>query len=180
MKRTLRRDEENRGWPAYLLSGRMRTSTFILLLAFLGTSWLYNTYKPAEVPTEPTNQVVPPGFVPDPEYTWVPRTNVAPVPATTRTTSPTTTTTTTSPATTTEPTETTAPGEPTDTTTPGPAGETTTGSVPTTSTSPTTLPPGATPQTTAENRSGTPAPTVTATTPVPEPGASPTAARGPQ
>ena len=89
MKLTLHREGEDRGWPNHLLWGRMRTSTFVLIVAFLGTWWLYEAYRPpTEVPTEPATQVVPPGFVPDPEYTWVPRTKVQ----TPTTTTPTTTT----------------------------------------------------------------------------------------
>jgi hypothetical protein len=93
MKFTLRREGEDRGWPNYLFWGRVRTSTFCLIVAFALTWWLYDTYQPPpQAPTDPA-QVVPPGFVPDPEYTWVPRTNVrtaAPTPTTTTTTTPTT------------------------------------------------------------------------------------------
>ncbi len=68
---------EDRGWPTYLLGGRMRTSTLVLLVAFLLVWWLYQEYKPAPQPAQaPVTEVVPPGFVPDPNYTWVPRTNV--------------------------------------------------------------------------------------------------------
>ena len=94
MKLTLRHDGENRGWPQYLFWGRMRTSTVALIVAFFAVWWLYLTYAPPPVvaPTNQPGQVVPPGYVPDPEYTWVPRTNVQ---ETTRTTPTTTTTTTT-------------------------------------------------------------------------------------
>ncbi len=66
-------------------------------------------------PKRPTPAVVPPGFVPDPNYTWVPRTNVRrpkDADTTTTTTTPTTTTTETttpSPDTTTSPTSPTSP-----------------------------------------------------------------------
>lgn len=125
----LRREGEDRHWPAYLFWGRMRTSTAALLIAFIFTWWLYDTYQPAPQPAAPAQQVVPPGFVPDPEYTWVPRTYVETPRATTRTT--TTTPTTTEPTETTEPstTETTTPGVPPTTTaptTPVPAAPTTT------------------------------------------------------
>lgn len=116
MKFTLRREGEQRGWPQYLLWGRMRTSTAALLVAFCVSWWLYQTYQPppAAVTDQPA-QVVPPGFVPDPDYTWVPRTNVQERPRTTEssTTEPTTTTTTTD---TTEPTDTTdtSPTSPTE------------------------------------------------------------------
>jgi hypothetical protein len=92
---------DGRGWPAYLFGGRMRTTTAALILAFVALSWVYQTYQPQPVATEaPSTQVVPPGFVPDPGYTWVPRSNVRERPTTTETTPPTTTTetTTTSPS----------------------------------------------------------------------------------
>ena len=43
MKLTLRSDDENRGWPGHLFWGRVRTSTAVLLIAFFGTAWLYET-----------------------------------------------------------------------------------------------------------------------------------------
>jgi hypothetical protein len=110
-------DAEKR-WPAYVLGGRMRASTLVLIVAFFLTAWLYDTYKPPPPEPAPATQTVPPGFVPDPEYTWVPRTQVQ---EWTRTTTPTTTTptttttvappTTTTPTTPTEPTDTPAPGQ---------------------------------------------------------------------
>lgn len=112
---------EEKRWPWYIL-GQVRTSTIALIVAFFFTAWLYNTYKPPPEPP-PVTQTVPPGFVPDPEYTWVPRTNVErPRTTSPTTTTPTTTTTTTTPpttTTTTSPTDTTAPGD-----TPTPAIET--------------------------------------------------------
>lgn len=140
MKLTLRRDGGRRGRALYLFWGRVRVSTVALIVAFFATWWLYATYQPP-APVSPQEQapvVVPPGFVPDPEYTWVPRTNVEQRPLTT---TPTTTT----------PTETTsAPSEttPTDTESPTPVdGEPTTvidpdgpGPLP-----PTTLAPGSSP-----------------------------------
>jgi hypothetical protein len=157
---TLRhKGDDDRGWPDYLLWGRMRTSTFVLIVAFLGTWWLYETYRPpTEVPSGPATQVVPPGFVPDPEYTWVPRTKVKTPTTTTETTSPTETSTETSPTET--PTET-APTAP----------NATTGPIPT----PTPLAPGVAPQTTAENRSGMPSATA-----VPGPAPSATPPQSPQ
>jgi hypothetical protein len=160
-----RSTDDNKQWPAYVLGGRMRTSTIGLIVALLFTSWLYETYSPPPEPA-PVTQIVPPGFVPDPEYTWVPRTNVE-VP---RTTYPTTTTTTTT--TTTEPptTTTTSPTDPTETTSPGDTPTSPTETPPTTTVvdpdgpngliPPITLPvlPGATP---------TPAPQSTATPPPP-------------
>ena len=94
--------------------GRMRVSTIVLIVAFLALFWVYHNFEPRSASTEaPTTAVVPPGFVPDPNYTWVPRTNVRKPeePVTTTTTTPTTT----SP---TSPTEST----PTTTVVPGPLG----------------------------------------------------------
>jgi hypothetical protein len=94
--------------------GRMRVSTIVLIVAFLALFWVYHNFEPRSASTEaPTTAVVPPGFVPDPNYTWVPRTNVR------RPKEPetTTTTTTTSPTeTTTSPGETTSPTSPTEST----------------------------------------------------------------
>ena len=93
---------EGRGWPGYLFGGRVRTSTVVLLIAFFATWWIFETYQPAPAPPEqvPASDVVPPGFIPDPAYTWAPRTDVQqrpPAPTTTLPTTPTTTTTPTSP-----------------------------------------------------------------------------------
>ena len=100
--------------------GRMRVSTIVLIVAFLALFWVYHNFEPRPAPT---TAVVPPGFVPDPNYTWVPRTNVRKPkePETTTTTTPTTTSPT---ETTTSPEETTSPTSPTPTTTvvPGPFG----------------------------------------------------------
>jgi cytoskeletal protein RodZ len=86
------RTGEPRGWPGYLFGGRVRTSTFALIAAFFVTWWVYYTYQPpAPAPAGTETQMVPPGFVPDPEYTWVPRTSVRERP--TLSTTPTTTTT---------------------------------------------------------------------------------------
>ncbi|MCV7114858.1 hypothetical protein [Mycolicibacterium setense] len=104
--------------------GRLRTSTVVLLVAFVALSWVQQEYRPKEAaPQSPDTQVVPPGFVPDPEYTWVPRTKLqtprsttpTETPETTETTPPTTMTTTEMPETTettTSPTTTTPPGAP--------------------------------------------------------------------
>ena len=89
------RDDEERRWPNYVLGGRFRTSTLALIVAFLLVWWLYDTYRPHEPANSgpPPAQVVPPGFVPDPNYTWVPRSQVQPPPpSTTFTPTPTTTT----------------------------------------------------------------------------------------
>jgi hypothetical protein len=94
--------------------GRMRVSTVVLIVAFVALFWVYHNFEPRPAATEtPPTAVVPPGFVPDPNYTWVPRTNVRrPKEDVT-----TTTTTTTSPtATTTSPGETTSPTSPTEST----------------------------------------------------------------
>ena len=73
--------------------GRMRVSTVALIVAFLALFWVYHNFEPRPASTAaPTTAVVPPGFVPDPNYTWVPRTNVRREPeTTTETTTPTTT-----------------------------------------------------------------------------------------
>lgn len=140
MRKITLRKRPDRGWPDYLFWGRMRTSTVGLVVAFFVTAWLYETYQPPPTPTTPEmSQVVPPGFVPDPEYTWVPRTSVREYPETTRprTTTPTTTTTTEPPEpTTTELTPTTTEPTPTTTTTPNPFLPT----PPTPQTTPTTAP----------------------------------------
>ena len=88
---------EGRGWPGFLFGGRVRTSTVALLIAFFATWWIFETYQPAPAPPEqvPANEIVPPGFIPDPAYTWAPRTDVQqrpPTPTTTATTTPTPTT----------------------------------------------------------------------------------------
>jgi len=69
---------EGRGWPGFLFGGRVRTSTVALLIAFFATWWIFETYQPAPAPPEqvPANEIVPPGFIPDPAYTWAPRTDV--------------------------------------------------------------------------------------------------------
>ena len=108
---------EGKTWPGFILGGRMRTSTLALIIAFIGIGWLYETYEPPQdVPDQvPAIQVVPPGFIPDPAYTWAPRTDVQrhteiPTPETTEETTPTTTPTTTPPS---APETTPASGEPT-------------------------------------------------------------------
>ena len=74
-------DAEHR-WPNYVFRGRMRTSTFVLIIAFVVVWWVYDTYRPEPAPEPPAQQVVPPGFVPDPNYTWVPRSRIEQPPAT--------------------------------------------------------------------------------------------------
>jgi hypothetical protein len=169
------RRRTDRGWPAYIVNGRIRTSTAALVLAFFVVSWVHNTYQPpAPTPAVPeTAQVVPPGFMPDPEYTWVPRTNVETRPRTTTstTTTPTTTTSTTEPSST----DTTSP---TDTT----SATTTSSGVPTTvidpdgagPLSPITLPPGLP----VPNRSGTSTTTTTTVLPGQSPATTPLAPTG--
>lgn len=80
-------------WQSHLLGGQFRTSTLVLIVVFLLVWWTYETYRPhpEAQPTTPPAQVVPPGYVPDPDYTWVPRTRVDQYPPTT-TPTPTTTT----------------------------------------------------------------------------------------
>ncbi|GLP82728.1 hypothetical protein TUM20984_41480 [Mycobacterium antarcticum] len=140
----------DRGWPRYLPGGRIRTTTAAMAIAFLALSWVHQTYQPPTTAPTTETAVVPPGFMPDPAYTWVPRTNVETRLRTTTTTTPTTTTT--SPTDTTSPTETTSETE-------------TTGPVPTTLVDPdgpgpltpttATQTPATSPATTQPNRSGT-------------------------
>ncbi len=83
-------DRAGRGWPGYVFGGRMRTSTLVLVIAFIAVWWVYDDHREdtESTPTQvPATQVVPPGFVPDPNYTWVPRTRVQPPPTTTPKTS---------------------------------------------------------------------------------------------
>lgn len=106
--------EAERGWRGYLFGGHVRTSTLVLVIAFLAVWWVYDTYRPAPQPSSqvPATQVVPPGFLPDPNYTWVPKSRVQQPPATiTVTPTPTTTLppTTTPPPTTTQTTTTSPP-----------------------------------------------------------------------
>ena len=88
-------DDVEGGWPGYLFGGRVRTSTVVLILAFAASWWVYDDHQQSTKSTNqttqvPATQVVPPGFVPDPNYTWVPRTQVQePLPSVTET--PTTT-----------------------------------------------------------------------------------------
>ncbi len=117
----------------------MRVSTIVLIVAFVALFWVYHNFEPRPAaPEAPPTAVVPPGFVPDPNYTWVPRTNVRRPKEhrdhTTTTTPTTTETTTTSPGETTSPT---SPTESTPTTTS--PGETTS---PTPTLTPTTAAPG--------------------------------------
>ena len=102
-------DGVERGWPGYMFGGRVRTSTVVLIIAFAALWWVYDDERDSTRSTPrqaPATQVVPPGFVPDPNYTWVPRTRVqeppptvtvTQTPTTTPTPTPTTTTTTTTP-----------------------------------------------------------------------------------
>jgi hypothetical protein len=88
-------DGVERGWPGYMFGGRVRTSTVVLIIAFAAMWWVYNDERDSTRSTPrqvPATQVVPPGFVPDPNYTWVPRTRVQePSPTVTVTETPTTT-----------------------------------------------------------------------------------------
>jgi hypothetical protein len=112
---------EGKTWPGYVFGGRLRTSTLVLVIAFSGFGWMFHNWEPStSVPQQvPASEVVPPGFIPDPAYTWAPRTDVQPRnPVTTTTTTPTTptspTTTPTTPTTsvTVTPTPSSVPAEP--------------------------------------------------------------------
>lgn len=110
--RKLRRPEHR--WPKYLPGGHLRTTTVAMVILFGAASWLHQAYQPPAPAPTPETAIVPPGFVPDPQYTWVPRTNVQ--------TGESESTTTSSSTTTTSPTETTSPGaETTPTSTSGPS-----------------------------------------------------------
>jgi hypothetical protein len=94
--------DTERGWPAYLFGGRVRTSTVVLIIAFLAIWWVYDDHQQSiksntKTTQVPATQIVPPGFMPDPNYTWVPRTRVQPPPTTSETPTPTPTPTTTTP-----------------------------------------------------------------------------------
>lgn len=101
-------------WLKVKLGGRIRVSTAVLIVAFFALFWVYHNVEPAPEPEPPAPAIVPPGFVPDPNYTWVPRTNVRRPKETSESTTATTTTTT---PTTTSPTDTTSPTSPTSPTT---------------------------------------------------------------
>ena len=123
--------------------GRMRVSTIVLIVAFLALFWVYHNFEPRPPTEAPTTAIVPPGFVPDPNYTWVPRTDVR-RPKEPETTTPTTTSPTEA---TTSPGETTSPTSPT-TVVPGPLGPQTITLTPTlTPTTPTTTASGPAPTT---------------------------------
>lgn len=89
-------------WFKAKLGGRFRVSTLVLIVAFIALFWVQQNFQPEPAPEAPVPAVVPPGFVPDPNYTWVPRTQVRrpkePEYTTTTTTTTPTTTETTSPA----------------------------------------------------------------------------------
>jgi hypothetical protein len=134
-------------WLKAKLGGRFRVSTIVLVVVFLALFWVQQNVQPEPAaPEQPTPAVVPPGFVPDPNYTWVPRTQVRRPKEpeyTTTTTPPTTTTETTTPS----PDDTTSPTSPTPSTTVvdpdgplGPLGPQTLTQTPTV-TAPTTAPP---------------------------------------
>jgi hypothetical protein len=101
LHRSKRADGVEHGWPGYLFGGRIRTSTLVLALAFLAVWWAYDDHRDSTKSTPiqvPATQVVPPGYVPDPNYTWVPRSQVQePTTTVTPTTTPPTTTTTSPP-----------------------------------------------------------------------------------
>jgi hypothetical protein len=85
------------GWPQYMFGGHVRTSTLVLVIAFVALWWVYDDHQQSaksntKTTQVPATQIVPPGFVPDPNYTWVPRTRVQePLPSVTETPTPTTT-----------------------------------------------------------------------------------------
>lgn len=114
--------------------GAVRASTVALLVVFSVLFWVQQNFQPEPRPELPEPAVVPPGFVPDPNYTWVPRTDVR------SGTSGSATTTTTSPS------ETTSPGE---TTTPTSSEESTSTAPNSEESRPQTTPTGSAPDTTS-------------------------------
>jgi hypothetical protein len=102
-------DDVDRSGRGYLFGGRVRTSTVVLIVAFAALWWIYDAHQQSaqsapRTTQVPATQVVPPGFVPDPNYTWVPRSRLQqPPPTVTVTKTPTTTPTTPIPTTTTTP-----------------------------------------------------------------------------
>jgi outer membrane biosynthesis protein TonB len=89
LKKGHRGSEHHR--PGYLFGGRLRISTVVFVVAFIAVWWLYLSYQHSSesAPNRvPTTQVVPPGFIPDPNYTWVPRTRLEQPPATVTETEP--------------------------------------------------------------------------------------------
>jgi hypothetical protein len=104
--RKIGEEDADRGWPGYLLGGHVRTSTLVLVVAFAALWWIYDDHEHSKSSTTtqvPATQVVPPGFVPDPNYTWVPRSRVQQPPTTVTVTQTPTTTPTPTPTTTTTP-----------------------------------------------------------------------------
>jgi hypothetical protein len=104
LRRRKKADDTEHGWPNYLFGGRVRTSTLVLVIAFLAAWWVYDDhqqYLKSTIKTPPATapQTVPPGWSPDPNYytctndTCVPHSHVLQPPPTT-TTTPTTPTTT--------------------------------------------------------------------------------------
>ena len=180
-------ERQDRAFPGYLLGGRIRTSTIALVLAFLAVWWLHSTYQPAPEPPPqvPAFDVVPPGFIPDPAYTWAPRTDVMVNPTTEPTTTTTPTTTPTTPTTPTSPTtEPTTSGAPTTTGSPTSSGTPAAPSSAPTEPQPTAPSSSAAPD---EPAAGTPSPSPTPetgaagpSTPIPAPALPSTPAASPQ
>jgi hypothetical protein len=105
-----RSDDQERHWPGYVLGGRVRTSTLVLIVAFFALLWVYVSHQEGTSSSKVTTVVPPPPkgyvhdtkntdvYVPDPNYTMVPRTtSEQPPPPTTPTTTPPVITTTTPP-----------------------------------------------------------------------------------
>ena len=90
--------------------GQFRVSTVVLIVVFIALFWVQQTFTPEPAPETSAPAVVPPGFVPDPNYTWVPRTNVRRSEESETTTTPTSPTETTTPS----PGDTTSPASPTE------------------------------------------------------------------
>ena len=70
-------DEEDGAGRATSSAAGCAPRRWSLIVAFLAVWWVYDTYQPQPPAHKPpATQVVPPGFVPDPNYTWVPRSRV--------------------------------------------------------------------------------------------------------
>ena len=61
-------------WFKAKLGGRFRVVDLVLIVVFIALFWVQQSFQPEPAPEAPVPAVVPPGFVPDPNYTWVPRT----------------------------------------------------------------------------------------------------------
>ena len=69
---------EDRSWPGYLFGGRLRTSTAALLIVSSGSGGCMTPTSLSPAAAAGAGQRCgSAGFIPDPSYTWVPRTDAA-------------------------------------------------------------------------------------------------------